>query len=219
MTPGPELVGALLAGGRGRRLGRGDKGLVELCGRPMIERVHARMVPQVGRIALNVNGDPERFRFLDARVVPDSAADAGGAGPLAGVCAVLTWARRVAGPSTRVLTVPVDAPFLPADLAVRLVAACGSSEADIAVASSGGRRHPVVACWPVSLAADLRRALDHGVRKIDAFTADYRVRTAEWGTDPVDPFFNVNTSDDLRRAEALLAAGRTPRPPRPDAAS
>ncbi len=188
------------------RLRRGDKGLVELCGRPMVERVHACLVRQVDRVVLNANGSPERFRFLDTTVIPDSPPD-GGAGPLAGVYAVLAWTEHAVGPSACVITVPIDAPFLPADLVTRLETAREIDGAEIAVACSGGRRHPVVACWPVTIVGDLRVALDDGVRKIDAFTSAYRIATVEWPAEPVDPFFNVNTADDLRTAE-LLAAGR-----------
>ena len=205
MMSGRIRVGALLAGGRGTRLRRGDKGLVEVAGRPMIAHVHVRLAPQADRVVINANGDPARFRFLDAPIVPDSFVDTGGAGPLAGIHAVLAWARNEAGPSATVVTVPVDAPFLPMNLVSMLDESRQSTEADISVASSGGRRHPVVACWPVTLLAELREALGDGVRKIDAFTSAYRVSVVEWPIGAVDPFFNVNTADDLSRAAGLAA--------------
>ena len=198
-------VGALLAGGRGTRLRRGDKGLVEVAGRPMIAHVHFRLASQADQILINANGDPARFQFLGAPVIPDSFVDAGGAGPLAGIHAVLAWARHEAGPSALVVTVPVDAPFLPMNLVSRLAESRRSTEADISVASSGGRRHPVIACWPVRLLAELRTALDDGVRKIDAFTSAYRVSVVDWQIGAVDPFFNVNTEEDLARADGLAA--------------
>ena len=198
-------VGALLAGGRGTRLRRGDKGLVGVGGQPMISRVHACLVPQVDHIVINANSDPARFQFLDAPVIPDSFADAGGAGPLAGVHAVLTWVNYHASPSASVVTVPVDAPFLPDDLVARLEEACRPADVDISVASSGGRRHPVIACWPVTLLGELEGALTDGVRKIDAFTSTYRVSVVEWQLGAIDPFFNVNTAEDLSRANRALA--------------
>lgn len=198
-------VGALLAGGRGKRLRRGDKGLVEVAGRPMISHVHCRLASQADRIVVNANGDPVRFQFLGAPVIPDSFVDTGGAGPLAGIHAVLAWARYEAGPSALVVTVPVDAPFLPMDLVSRLEESRQRTEADISVASSDGRRHPVVACWPVTLLSELQEALDDGVRKIDAFTSAYRVSVVEWQVGSVDPFFNVNTAEDLSRADGLAA--------------
>ena len=194
-------VGALLAGGQGRRLGRGDKGLVRVGDRPMIARAHDCLAPQVDRIVINANGSPERLQFLNSPVVPDSFADEGGAGPLAGIHAVLAWATREAGPTALVTTVPVDAPFLPGNLVTRLAESRHSAGAVISIAGSGGRQHPVIACWPVSVLADLEQALTDGIRKIDTFTSNYRIAVVEWDTSSVDPFFNVNTADDLRKAD------------------
>ncbi len=194
-------VGALLAGGQGRRLGRGDKGLVRVGDRPMIARAHDCLAPQVDRIVINANGNPERLQFLNSPVVPDSFADEGGAGPLAGIHAVLAWATREAGPTALVTTVPVDAPFLPRNLVTRLAESRHSAGAVISIAGSGGRQHPVIACWPVSVLADLEQALTDGIRKIDTFTSNYRIAVVEWDTSSVDPFFNVNTADDLRKAD------------------
>ena len=103
------------------------------------------------------------------------------------------------------VSLPTDAPFLPRDLVSRLVAALEEDDADLASVESGGRRHPVVGLWPVRLADDLRRALvDEDVRKIDVWTARYKLAVASFGTDPVDPFFNANRPEDLAEAEGLL---------------
>ena len=202
-------VGALLAGGQGRRLRRGDKGLVRVGDRPMIARAHDCLIRQVDRIVINANGDLERLQFLNSPVVPDSFADEGGAGPLAGIHAVLAWATREAGPTALVTTVPVDAPFLPANLVTRLAESRHSAGAAISIAGSGGRQHPVIACWPVSILADLEKALTDGIRKIDAFTSNYRVAVVEWDITSVDPFFNVNTAEDLREADLLATDSQT----------
>ena len=202
-------VGALLAGGQGRRLGRGDKGLVRVGDRPMIARVHDCLARQVDRMVVNANGDPDRLQFLNSPVVPDSFADEGGAGPLAGIHAVLAWATREAGPTALVTTVPVDAPFLPANLVTRLSESLHSAGATISIAGSGGRQHPVIACWPVSVLAGLEQALTDGTRKIDAFTSNYRVTVVEWDITSMDPFFNVNTAEDLRKADLFATDSQT----------
>ncbi len=197
-------MGALLAGGRGTRLERGDKALVTVGGISMIARAHDCLSPQVDRIVANTNAPADRFAFLGVPVVQDRFVSASGAGPLAGIHAVLHWARREIGTSALVFTVPVDAPFLPSDLVSRLQKARDQAQADIAVASSGGRVHPVVACWPLDILDALEQALSDDVRKIDRFTSAYRVARVEWGVSPVDPFFNVNTADNLSAAERLV---------------
>ncbi len=192
-----RTVGVILAGGRSSRMGGGDKCLRLLGGRPLLDRVVERAAPQVDGLVLNANGDPARFASFGLEVVADSLADY--AGPRAGVLAGVDWARaRGAG---RIGTVPSDSPFLPRDLATRLLA----TGAPLARARSGGRAHPVAALWSTALADDLRRALGEGVRKIELWTARHGVVDVEWDAGPPDPFFNANRPEDLEEAERLLA--------------
>jgi len=100
--------------------------------------------------------------------------------------------------------VPADCPFLPRDLIGRLHAARTEAGLPLACARSGGWRHPVVGLWRVALRDDLRRALvDEGLRKIEVWTQRHGVAVADWPTDPVDPFFNVNTPQDVAEANRL----------------
>lgn len=198
----PRVAGIVLAGGLSRRMGGGDKALRTLGGRTILDRVIARAAPQVDVLALNANGDPGRFAPTGLAVVPDTVE--GFPGPLAGVLAGLEWAReRGCG---HVATFACDAPFLPADLVSRLRRAVGENDADIASARSDGREHPVFALWPVALTDALRSAVvEEGVRKVDVWTARYRLVHAEFDSVPVDPFFNVNRPEDIEAAEAALS--------------
>jgi len=200
------LVGLLLAGGRATRMGGGDKCLRLLAGRPLLDHVIKRLRPQVRRLLLNANGDPARFSAYGLPVVADSPPDF--AGPLAGILAGLEWAKRAAPDCPLLLSAPTDAPFLPQDLAARLLAARAAEGAEIAMAASGGRTHPVVGLWPVALAEELRRVLvEEGLRKVDLWTARHRVAIADFPIATVDPFFNANRPEDLAEAERLAAEG------------
>lgn len=198
-----DIAGVILAGGLARRMGGGDKGLKPVGGVSILERVIATVRPQVGTLMLNANGDPARFAGLGLPVVPDSVP--GFAGPLAGVLAGLEGLAVHASGRRWLLSVPSDTPFLPADLAARLHAAAQEG-AEIVCAQSAGRRHPVAALWSAELADPLRHALEvEGLRKMEAFTGRYRVAVVDFPTDPIDPFFNANTPEDLAEAERLLA--------------
>jgi molybdopterin-guanine dinucleotide biosynthesis protein A len=200
-----EIVGVLLAGGAGRRMGGGDKSLRTFEGETLLARIIRRLRPQVGRLVLNANGDPTRFKDYGLAVVADVIE--GYAGPLAGVLTGMEWARTNVPEARYVVTVPTDIPFLPLDLVPRLAAALVSAKADIACASSGGRDHPVPALWKISLAERLHKAMvEDGMRKVDGWTAGQELTRAKWPVEPVDPFFNVNREEDLERAAAL--AGR-----------
>lgn len=198
-------VGLLLAGGQSRRMGGGDKSLRLLGGVSLLDRVIARLRPQVEALVLNANGDPSRFARFGLPVVADSVADF--AGPLAGVLAGLDWAVAQHPDCALVASVATDAPFFPGDLVARLTRGLEETGADLACAASDGREHPVFGLWPVRLREELRRAVvEQGVRKVDLWTRRYKLATVSFPAGPVDPFFNANRPEDLSAAAALLAS-------------
>jgi molybdopterin-guanine dinucleotide biosynthesis protein A len=200
----PPTLGAILAGGLARRLGGGDKSLRSVGGRTVLARLVDRLAPHVARLIINANDDPGRFAGLGLPVVADCLPDH--PGPLAGVLTVLEWVASTDPAIEWVVTVPGDAPFLPPDLVPRLHAARLREAAALACAGSLGRTHPVVGLWPVSLRHELRGAVaEQGIRRIDRFTGRYACAVEQWATDPVDPFFNVNTPEDLAEADRLVA--------------
>jgi len=203
-TDRAATVGLILAGGLARRMGGGHKVLREVGGESVLSRLISCLRPQVSALVLNVNDDADLFAAFALPLAADEVP--GRPGPLAGVLAGLEWAARERPSARWLVTVPGDAPFIPADLVSRLHDERCKQRAELAVAASAGRIHPVVALWPVAIAHALRRALvDEEIRKIDRFTADYRSAIVEWPAAPLDPFFNVNTLDDLAEAEHLLA--------------
>ena len=197
------ILGLVLAGGRARRLGGADKALLSLAGRPLLAHVLARLRPQCADVAISANGDPARFAPYGAAVIVDDVPDF--PGPLAGILAGLDYAWDHG--FTWLLSAPVDTPFLPADLAARLQGAREAAGASLAVATSGGQVHPVVALWPVVLRADLRNAITiDGMRRVERFATARGAALAEWPAVPHDPFFNLNTPEDVAAAEALVAS-------------
>lgn len=215
---GKRPVGVLLAGGQSRRMfagaeGRGDKGLLDLDGKPMIVHVAERLGPQVSRIVVNANGDPERFAGLGLDVVADTIG--GFVGPLAGILAGMRWAAAHQPAARDVVSVSTDAPFLPGDLVERLLAArsAASNGERIALARSEGNFHPVIGLWPVDLADDLEAALTSGVRKVLAWTDRHGTLGVDFppqavAGEKIDPFFNANTPDELAEARRLVTASR-----------
>ncbi|QBX35741.1 molybdenum cofactor guanylyltransferase MobA [Paracoccus liaowanqingii] len=202
--PTTTLPAMILAGGRATRMGGGDKPLLPLGGRSMLAHVLDRLRPQAGPVALNANGDPARFAAFGLPVRADSLPDH--PGPLAGVLAALDWAAGIG--ADHVLTVAGDTPFLPPDLTLRLQAARGPRGLALAASRTPGgetREHPTVGLWPVALRDDLAATLAAGQRRMRVFTARHQPGLALWPGDP-DPFANINTPDDLARAEARLAA-------------
>ena len=202
------IVGVVLAGGLARRMGGGDKGLIELEGRPILDHVLERLAPQVTRIVINANGEPARLAGYGLPIVPDSIE--GFAGPLAGVLAGMEWAARECPEASWIVTAATDTPFFPRDLVVRLQRAVADQDADMACAASGSRHHPVFGLWPVALGPDLRHAMrTEDIRKVDAWTARHRLAVAGFADQHYDPFFNVNRPDDVGQAQRIATEYRT----------
>ena len=204
MTETAPIQGVLLAGGLARRMGGGDKPMRTIGGRTILDRVIARLQPQCDGLLLNANGDPARFAAFGLPVIPDGVADF--PGPLAGILAGLDWAAANRPEVKWILSAAADCPFLPRDLVARLVAALREENAELAVAASDGQSHPVIGLWSVALREQLRHALViEDIRKIDRWTARYKLVTVTWPVQPLDPFFNANTMDDIAEADRLAA--------------
>jgi molybdopterin-guanine dinucleotide biosynthesis protein A len=194
-------------------MGGGDKALLSVGGQTLLHRVIHRLQPQVAGIAVNANGDAARFDGFGLPVLPDSIN--GFPGPLAGVLAGLDWAAEQGAES--IVTVAADTPFFPANLVevlqntaqglthpLVLAATPRGEEKTKSMSRSGLIRHPTFGLWPVALRDDLRVALEDGIKKVVIWTEKHDGREAVFPTDQGDPFFNVNTPEDLEAAEAMV---------------
>jgi len=195
--PRDDITGVILAGGRATRMGGADKGLIEIGGRQMIERVLARFAPQCGAVIINANRSLEQYARYGWPVVVDRAEDF--QGPLAGIASALSQI------DTRyAVTAPCDSPLLPHDLGARLWAALVRDDAEIAVARDSLRLQPVFSMLRRELLPSLHDYLQKGERKIDRWYRLHRVATADF-TDCPDAFLNVNTPAERAALEARLA--------------
>ncbi len=206
----------ILAGGAGRRMGAVSKPLLALNNRPLLAHVIARVAPQADQVIINVSGlndDPVAAYCIahNLAVVPD--ADEVRHGPLAGVLAGLRHAQEHGLPGP-ILTVPADTPFLPADLAARLLTATNIPPARMAIANSDGIAHPITALWPLKAAQTIERQMAAGNASAMRVAEELGTRSVTWkkaaiAGHAVDPFFNINTPDELAAAEKLFAPANT----------
>ncbi|HHS89631.1 MAG TPA: molybdenum cofactor guanylyltransferase MobA [Rhodobacteraceae bacterium] len=199
-----DIPAVILAGGQATRMGGGDKCLLDLGGALILDVILKRLAPQTASIALNANGDPLRFRSFGLAVIPDTIS--GFAGPLSGVLAAMDWAAETS--HEHVVTVAGDTPFFPENLVSRLQEAARTENTPIALAATkdpqrGVLRHPTFGLWPVGLRDDLRAALEEGLRKVVLWTDRHGAANTVFPAAGFDPFFNVNTTDDLEVARRI----------------
>ena len=190
-----SITGIILAGGKSRRMGGIDKGLMDFLGKPMVAHVLQRLAPQVDEVLINANREAERYAALGPPVVQDDIA--GFAGPLAG----LHKGMRVAA-HPYVLTVPCDSPLLPMNLVQRLMQGLIERDADLAVAKTGAQAHPVFCLCRKSLLPDLEQFLNDGGRKIDAWYGRLNVAEVAFDDNP-QAFANINTPGELLGLEQV----------------
>ena len=192
-----RVCAVIIAGGRSSRMGR-EKAFELVGGRSIIDRIIDRLAPQAATIVINANGDAGRFAGTGRPVIGDLRT--GVRMPLAGLHAALAYAS--ANGFDAVLTTPSDAPFLPADLVRRLF----DANRPAAIAASAGQAHYLTGLWSPGLLQDVERALDQPrLPRLQDWTRMCDAAVVEWPAEPYDPFFNVNTPEELAQAERIAA--------------
>ncbi len=197
-----KIIGCILAGGRGLRLGGRDKAVVELAGGPLWSLVAAKLTGKVDALAVLA---PERPAWLERdssiAFIADQVPGQESIGPAGGLLAALGFAHYRHGGESAVLTAPVDAPFFPDELPELLKESIGQAKA--AIVEADGRLHPTFGLWTCAALEDFRACVDEGelaLHKIADRLGARRV-SIEAGS---DRFLNINTPEDLDRAESLV---------------
>lgn len=194
MKDKPPLLGVILAGGQSRRMGGRDKYQLSIGEKTLFAHTVERLNPQVDDLIINAN-DPAAFDGY--KVVPDLESNLG---PIGGLSASLHYAAE--NGYEKIVTVPCDTPFIPPDFVERL---WQFNESSCVVASSHSRQHPVLALWDISVINDVKASIDRGERKLMTFIKGLDHAECHWSGEP-DPFFNINTPDDLIAAKSRLAS-------------
>jgi molybdopterin-guanine dinucleotide biosynthesis protein A len=192
-----SIVGLVLAGGRSVRFG-GEKAVAKLDGRTLLEWAAERLRTVCGSVAINVRRGTEAEAAARAEGLPTLYDEAGDAlGPLAGVKVGLIWAQEQ---GARALAVsPCDAPLLPDDLYLRLLANARNDAAAMAETRDG--RQPLCAIWPVTSLPAVREALRDGAHP-PTWQMLERIGARKVFFDAPEAFANVNTREDLAAVQA-----------------
>lgn len=196
-------MAVILAGGEGRRMGGEDKSRLDLNGKPLIRHVLDRVSPQAHLTTVSCHDAPERFSDLNIPIISDDSSER--LGPIGGILSAMDWAANNLPDAEFILSVPTDTPFLPHDLVRRLQNARDMADLNMACACSGDQIHPVIAFWPVAVRDVLRRSLARAPeRNVRNWARRIGCAYAIWQAEPEDPFFNINSPEDLDEAHMRL---------------
>jgi molybdopterin-guanine dinucleotide biosynthesis protein A len=204
MKASESVVGIILAGGLARRMGGGDKCLLPLAGKTLLQRTIERAQPQVSQLLLNANGNSLRFARTRLPVIAD--ANPNNLGPLAGIHAGFTWMQVNAPKQEWLMSFASDTPFFPTTIADELLAAAIKSKKTLVVATSKLRVHPVFSLWHISVASKISAQLITGeAPRLQEWIKAQEPLEVDFNADAYDPFFNINTPQDLYAAEPIAA--------------
>ncbi len=191
-----NITGIILAGGRARRMGGQDKGLIQLARKPMIEYVLNAIEPQVDAIIINANRNQKVYGKYGYPVVADQIG--GYCGPLAGMASGLQAAK-----TPFIVTAPCDTPLIPDDLVHKLYSILQDEDAEICTAHANGRLQPVFTLMKSELLSSMLDFLNSGERKIDKWFEKHRLAIADF-SEQAETFININSAEELAEIELKL---------------
>jgi molybdenum cofactor guanylyltransferase len=209
MKSSDMVVGIILAGGLARRMGGGDKCLLPLAGKTLLQRTIERAQPQVSQLLLNANGSSLRFARTRLPVLADIFPN--NLGPLAGIHTGLTWMTANTPDQHWLMSFASDTPFFPLDVVSQLFSKAGTlplpaGSSPLIVASSKLQTHPIFALWHVSLLKNITAQLQTGeIPRLQEWIKQFSPQSVDFAAQSYDPFFNINSPQDLYTAEPLVS--------------
>jgi len=195
-----KIGGIILSGGKSRRM-KSDKSFKKINKMPLIEIVLEKSMKQLDYVFINSNNlDKYNFKGIKIDVVEDCMK--GYLGPLAGILTGMKWLKKKNKDFTHLMSFPIDSPFFPNNLVSEFE--IYKDKYEIISANSGDRNHPVFSLWHLKLENELEFSLKNGTRKIDEFTRKKKTKVVKFENFGYDPFFNINTEEDLNIAESRV---------------
>ena len=196
-----NILGAILAGGQSKRMGK-DKLFLEFNNKKLIEHTVDKVKKYLKKIVIITNQDNEFFFKNNLITVKDCIE--GQLGPLVGILTAMKWAKENLSKCSWIATFPCDTPFFPESIIKSFIEESEKKESLILCASSHGRKHNIFGLWSLDLYDKLKDDLTNKkVRKVQDWTEKNKIKNLEFKFKDYDPFFNINTEEDLEFAKKL----------------
>ena len=196
-----NILGAILAGGQSKRMGK-DKLFLELNNKKLIEHTIDKVKKYFKKVIIITNQENEFFSKNNLITVKDCIE--GQLGPLVGILTAMKWAKENLNKCSWIATFPCDTPFFPDSIIKSFIEESEKKESLILCASSHGRKHNIFGLWSLDLYDKLKDDLiNKKVRKVQDWTEKNKIKNLEFTFKDYDPFFNINTEEDLAVAKKI----------------
>ena len=196
-----NILGAILAGGQSKRMGK-DKLFLEFNNKKLIEHTIDKVKKYLKKVIIITNQDNEFFSKNNLTTVKDCIE--GQLGPLVGILTAMKWAKENLSKCSWIATFPCDTPFFPESIIKSFIEESKKKESLILCASSHGRKHNIFGLWSLDLYDKLKNDLiNKKIRKVQDWTEKNKIKNLEFKFIDYDPFFNINTEEDLAFAKKL----------------
>ncbi len=196
-----NILAAILAGGQSRRMGK-DKLFLELNNKKLIEHTIDKVKKYLNQVIIITNQNNEFFMKNNLTTVKDCIE--GQLGPLVGILTAMKWAKENSKEYSWIATFPCDTPFFPENIIKSFIKESEKKESLLLSASSHGRKHNIFGLWSLDLYDKLKNDLvNKKIRKVQDWTEKNKIKNLEFKFKDYDPFFNINTKEDLEFAKKL----------------
>ena len=195
-----NILGAVLAGGKSQRFGE-DKSQVKLNGKLLIDYILSEIIDEFNEILIVSNNQIKFKNYENISLINDFKKDQG---PLGGVLSAMKWAKEKNNKYEWISTFPVDTPFFKKEILQKFLSEINSEESKLFFIKSNNTRHNIFGIWSIDLMKKLEDDLNEGQRKVEVWANSVGVKIINMEFINKDPFFNINTKEDLEKAKEKI---------------
>jgi len=195
-----NILGTVLAGGKSQRFGE-DKSQVNLANKLLIDHILSEIIDEFNEVLIVSNNSIKFNKFEKITKIEDYKK---GLGPLGGVLSAMKWIKTNKREYQWIATFPVDTPFFKKEILKDFIQKINLEESDLFFIKSNNTRHNIFGLWSIKLIDKLEKDLDKGERKVELWANNIGVKIINMEFSNNDPFFNINTKEDLKKAEEIL---------------
>jgi molybdenum cofactor guanylyltransferase len=195
-----KILPVVLAGGRSKRFGE-DKSQAQLGGKILIDYILSEIINDFKEVIIVANNP---IKHLSSEKITKIEDFKNNLGPLGGIFSAMKWAKDNNKKYQWIATFPSDTPFFTNVILNNFLNRINEKESELFFMRSNNKRHNVFGLWSLDLIDQLEKDLENGSRKVEKWANDIGVKTINMSFEKEDPFFNINTKEDLKKAKKIL---------------